>query len=117
MGKITGLSAGCSELTMAVANRAARLLLIGVGPHARRTYLPQLMKLGPALGAGLAAVVELESRRQEAGAICGQHGTNARRCFVRPFEGKLPAEVRRKLDALVVEEEINAVIISTEPLV
>ena len=95
----------------------ASVLLIGLGLHARRTYLPDLMKLGPRMGARLVAVVELESQRGATVEACHRNRTEARQCFLEPFEGELPEHVRRRLDALVIEERINAVIISTEPLV
>ncbi len=95
----------------------ANVLLIGLGPHARRTYLPHLMRLGPEMGARLVAVVELESRRDETAGACWANGVEAELCFVKPFNGELPEEVRQRLDAMVAELGINAVIISTEPLV
>ncbi len=98
----TTLVADC-HLTLP-ASRVANVLLIGVGPHARRTYLPHLMRLATELGVRLAAVAELDLRQgEETGAACERHWSPAWRCFVRPFDGELPAEVRRGLDALVVE--------------
>ena len=99
------------------ASHVASIMLIGIGPHARRTYLPHLMKLGPELSTRLAAVVELESQRDETMSICERYRSDASQIFVKPFNAELPAEVRQELDGLVERERINAVIISTEPLV
>ncbi len=95
----------------------ANVLLIGLGPHARRTYLPHLMRLVPEMGARLAGVVELETRRNETAEILRANRTIASQCFVKSFTGDLPDGVQRQLDSMVAELQINAVIISTEPLV
>jgi len=97
--------------------QVSMVLLIGLGPHARRTYLPHLTKLGRELRARLVGVVELESRRDETVSVCRQRGAEAAACFVNSFGRAMPEETRRQLDAMVAELEINAVIISTEPLV
>ena len=95
----------------------ANVMLIGLGPHARRTYLPHLMRLGPEMGARLAAVVELETRRNESAEILRANRAIATQCFVKSFTGDLPDGVQRQLDKMVKELQINAMIISTEPLV
>jgi predicted dehydrogenase len=119
METITQSNVVCSEWSIIARKQSARVMLIGVGPHARRTYLPHLMKmkLGLESGAQLAGVVELDSRRDETVSVCLEHGATAEQCFVQPFAGALPEEVKWELDALVEQKRINAVIISTEPLV
>jgi len=75
------------------------------------------MRLGPEIGAHLAAVVELGSRRDETISACRENDAVLEPYFVDPFQGDLPADVHRILDAIVAEQLVNAVIISTEPLV
>ncbi len=96
---------------------AGNLLLIGMGPHARRTYLPHIQKHSNRYNVRLSAVVELESRRSEVEALCGQLGISPAQLFVSPFRSnRMPADVCDQLDALVARHGVNGVIISTEPL-
>ncbi|MFF8035208.1 Gfo/Idh/MocA family oxidoreductase [Streptomyces sp. NPDC016626] len=95
------------------------LLVIGVGPHARRSHLP-------ALAAGQAAGL--------VGTICGVDVLGAANVvvaydaddgprsvpvtLVEPFDSRertLPDGVRRTLDDLVARRGIDAVVVSTEP--
>jgi predicted dehydrogenase len=96
---------------------AARVLVIGVGPHAQRTYLPHLIKLHALLGAQIGGLVELEERRNQTIDLCLSGGITPSLLFVSQFRNELPSGVCADLDRIVSEEHINAVIISTEPLV
>ncbi len=94
-----------------------QLMLIGVGPHAVRFYLPALAAARPHFGVTIAATVELEGqseRTQAALAACGH--ADATVIEVPPFEGILPAVTASRLDAVCGELGIGSVIVATEPM-
>ncbi|MFO0878130.1 MAG: Gfo/Idh/MocA family oxidoreductase [Gemmataceae bacterium] len=92
------------------------LLLAGVGPHARRFYLPAIAALGPRHGVGLAAVVELEAGRASATRALQETGLSAEVLTVPRFETELPAEARQTLDAAADRLRPAALVIATDPL-
>jgi hypothetical protein len=65
----------------------------------------------------LAAVVELEGCRRQTEATLQIHALAPELLYVDPFEGTVPTAVREQLDGVIERNRINAVIISTEPLV
>jgi predicted dehydrogenase len=95
----------------------SNILLVGLGPHARRTYATHLLEQGRRYTARLSAIVELASVRPATEAFCRERGISAERVYVEPFTAReMPAEVWARLDTLVVGHRINAMICSTEPL-
>lgn len=50
------------------------LMIAGVGPHARRFYLPAIAALGPRYGIRLVAALELESGRDAATRALAENG-------------------------------------------
>jgi predicted dehydrogenase len=100
-----------------VAAPASNVILVGLGPHARRTYAPHMRKLGSRLNARLCAVVELASAREETESFLQAAGFAAERLYVPPFPpGGMPPEVSHALDGLVRRHGARGVIVSTEPL-
>lgn len=94
-----------------------RLMIVGVGPHATRFYLPALAASGPEFGVAVVAAVELEGqgpRAREALATSGH--SDATVIEVPPFEGLLPAATASHLDAVCGELGIGSVIVATEPM-
>lgn len=92
------------------------LMIAGVGPHARRFYLPAIAKLGPRYGIRLVAAIELESGRAIAATALAKHGLNAEIHTVSRFEAEMPADARRSLDALGDRLRPSALIVATDPL-
>lgn len=97
----------------------ANVLLIGLGPHAQRTYIPSLQALGKELPVAVKAVVELESY-PVASTMPTLFGRQARGIITIQtppctHDLQLSAQVTRQLDAAVAQQHINAVIIATPP--
>jgi len=96
----------------------ARILLIGCGPHALRIYLSALKNSWDKIGTELKAVVELQNKKEETVLIVDKYFANVEYIFVKPFTSstKLPPLVQKKLNTIVKKNEINGVIIATDPL-
>lgn len=92
------------------------LLLAGVGPHARRFYLPAIATWGPRYGVRLVAAIELESGRATAERALMEHHLPAEIVTVPRFEFDMPAETRHRLDALADRLHPRALIVATDPL-
>jgi len=95
---------------------AARILLIGIGPHARRTYIPHVALLSETRPVKLCAGVDIEANEISLRAWAVDQGMREELFFVPAFTTLMPAWVELDLDRLVERHGINAVIISTEPL-
>ncbi len=94
------------------------ILLIGLGPHAQRTYVRHTHELAQrdGLAVRLSGIVELESERERIDALVCSQELDADTLFVSPFTEELPANVESELNRITDQRGINAVIISTEPL-
>ena len=110
------LSTRTSKNLAAAFSDECRILLVGVGPHARRTYIPHLRRLADHHNTALLAVVDLEASRETVHTYAAEHDVSAELHFVPPFTDRMPPEVEIQLDRLADRLRINAVIISTEPL-
>jgi hypothetical protein len=92
-----------------------RVILIGCGPHAKRIHLPALRKLNQL---DLALVVDLKAQEADVrDAVVSHWGTGPKMWFIDPFVDTIPAGLRDRLSAFVIEKNIRGVIIATEPLV
>ena len=94
-----------------------RFLLIGVGPHAKRTYVKHLKILEGNGRAELACAVDIEQKRDELTQYRDAHFPMVEMLFVPPFTTAMPARIAAKLDDVVTRLQISCVIISTEPQV
>lgn len=97
------------------------ILVIGIGPHARRTHLPALAA-GQARGlVGTISGVDIrDTRGSGSSADTTGHGGPVPLTLVDRFDPtsrRLPEPVRRVLDDLVRERRIDAVVVATEPAV
>ncbi|MCW3463987.1 Gfo/Idh/MocA family protein [Chitinophaga nivalis] len=97
--------------------KTVNLIVIGVGPHSKRIYLPALMQLRTTCPLNISLVIDL---KQEAAGV--QQYLTAKdyrlpALFVDPFKEVLPADLRLTLDTFVQENDIDGVIIATEPSV
>lgn len=97
-------------------NPSRTLMIAGVGPHARRFYLPTLASLGPHYGVRLVAAVELESGRVGAVQALSENGLDAQILTVGRFESDMPADTRQALDAAADRLRPRALIVATDPL-
>lgn len=91
----------------------SNVLLVGLGPHAQKVYLPWLVEHGERYSAKLAAVVDLEQKQEETLAFLSARGVSPQTLFLK--HAQTTAADFKQLDKLVNELHINAIIISTEP--
>lgn len=96
--------------------KQARLILVGCGPHARRIYLPALAKLRKLTGLELLLVIDLEPMRETVNAALSQYGLKPQVLFIEPFDGEMPELLQRTLSEFTSGQQVNGVIIATEPL-
>lgn len=96
------------------------LLLIGLGPHAKRIYYPVCAKDGLNLDFKIVHAVDLDTKKEDITGYFKQNGypaievtylsENQKSC------NKLSSEVAGLLDEIIKTKDISGVIISTEPL-
>lgn len=96
------------------------IMLIGCGPHAKRVYIPKLKEIENEFKIKLKAVVELKEKEEEVRKFTSNYFENIEYIFTEKFESKykqsLPKEIENRLDNIVKKENINSVIIATDPL-
>jgi len=93
-----------------------RFLLIGLGPHSKRIYLPFIKENGQKLSLSIALGVDVKEKKEQAQNIINQVGVNIEQLeFVPRFSHTMPDEVKKLLSTRVHELKIDAVIIATEP--
>jgi hypothetical protein len=93
-----------------------RFLLIGIGPHAKRTYIPHLKTLEAEGRAVLVAAVDVQENQYSLTKYQQQICPNVELHFVPPFTTDMPTYVALKLTQLVIRLDVSFVIIATEPL-
>lgn len=92
-------------------------LLVGVGPHATRFYLPALARMAREGRCTLAGAVELEGKGPGTmAALAGAAFAGAEVILVPGFEGEMPPAARALLDRMAEKARLDAVIVATEPL-
>ncbi|HSH55237.1 MAG TPA: Gfo/Idh/MocA family oxidoreductase, partial [Candidatus Limnocylindrales bacterium] len=93
------------------------IMLIGCGPYAKHIYLPALAEQNDSYRLNLTVVVELESQKafvEEAVKGLGPVKLVLTKKFKNPYS--LPTRLVAELNKAVAENNIDGVIISTEPL-
>ncbi|KIO75994.1 hypothetical protein TH53_17390 [Pedobacter lusitanus] len=96
---------------------AIRIILIGVGPHSKRVYLPALAKLKKKFDVEISLAIDVKSEARKIEQHFEKHDYIINTLFIDPFTGALPADLSNDLTRFVSENHINAVIIATEPSV
>jgi hypothetical protein len=99
-----------------VVDSSRPLMLAGVGPHARRFYLPAIAELGPRHGVRLVAAVELEAGHAAAARALAENGLAAEILTVERFEAEMPTAARQALDRIADRLRPQALIVATDPL-
>ncbi|QNK62377.1 Gfo/Idh/MocA family oxidoreductase [Pedobacter sp. PAMC26386] len=94
-----------------------RIILIGIGPHSKRIYLPALANLKQKFRVEISLAVDVRSKAKKVRHHFEKQGYNIKTLFIEPFSEKLPDDIRSALSQYVIENKINAVIIATEPSV
>lgn len=97
--------------------KTANVLLIGVGPHARRIYVPALFTFASDLPVRLVAAVDLERQKDTIDTYLQEQGYALEMLYLDSFDAAagIPDHARALLDALVKKFDIQGVVISTEP--
>ncbi|PVI01086.1 hypothetical protein DM02DRAFT_487660, partial [Periconia macrospinosa] len=91
-------------------------LLVGIGPFAKRSYLPRLKSLEASGRAVLAAAIDLEENQGDLEKYRESTCPTTEFLYLAPFTTQMPHTVASKLTSLVHRLRISCVIISTEPL-
>jgi hypothetical protein len=97
--------------------KTVNLLVIGVGPHARRIYVPALFTFASGFPIRLVAAVDLKRQKDTVDAYLKEQKYEMEMLYLDYFDAAagIPDHVRTKLDALVKKFDIQGVVISTEP--
>ncbi|MGY0040139.1 Gfo/Idh/MocA family oxidoreductase [Pedobacter sp. NJ-S-72] len=96
---------------------AIRIILIGIGPHSKRVYLPALAKLKEKFDLEILLTIDVKSESEKVKRHFEKHGYVINTLFIDPFAVQLPEALKAELNHFVSENDINAVIIATEPSV
>ena len=94
----------------------ARVLIVGIGPHARTFYLPAFRELEAAGAVMVAGLVDIEPERGFLDGWLAERSYGWPRRFLPAFSGIMPEDCEASLDAFVAETGADAVVISTDPL-
>lgn len=97
----------------------SNIMLIGLGPHAKRIYYPICKKDGKKHGFKLVYCVDLLEKKDDIEKYFNEFGKTDIR-YLKSDEktyGKLHQRVQNDLDKIIRERKIQGVIIATEPLV
>lgn len=97
-------------------SRKVRTLLIGVGYHAKRIYIPYLKTDNKAM---LVACLDLDDSRDRVESLIKENFGSAVTCYFtkeKKISDKLKKNELEQLNKIVNDHKIEAVIISTEPL-
>ena len=99
--------------------KTINVLLIGVGPHARRIYVPALFTFASNLPIRLVAAVDLKRQKTTVDTYIQEQGHELEMLYLDPFDtaSGIPDHIRAALDSLVKKFDIQGVVISTEPTV
>jgi hypothetical protein len=101
------------------AKKSINLMVIGVGLHAQKVYLPALKKLQAHYDVSIKVGIDLVASEKSIHEYLQKNNMFFPLRFIHSFKSKqqLPNELANELTAYVKIYDINAVIISTEPLV
>ncbi|HVC36264.1 MAG TPA: Gfo/Idh/MocA family oxidoreductase [Candidatus Dormibacteraeota bacterium] len=99
--------------------KTVNVLLIGLGPHARRIYVPALFAFASDLPVRLVAAVDLKRQKDTINTYLQEQDHELEMLYLDSFDPKagIPDHARVILDALVEKFDIQGVVISTEPTV
>lgn len=97
--------------------KTVNVLLIGVGPHARRIYVPALFAFASDLPVRLVAAVDLKRQKDTVDTYLHDQGYALEMLYLDSFDAAagIPGHFKAELDRLVKKFDIQGVVISTEP--
>ena len=91
------------------------IIEIGIGPHAKRVYVPAIIKLSQTYNIELSLAIDLKEKEEDVKSYFSSVSIAPQLLFVDPFDGDLPQDLKKALNDFVKVNQIQAVIISTEP--
>lgn len=94
-----------------------RIILVGIGPHSKRVYLPALTQLKQKFEVEISLAIDIKPEASNIAHHFEKNDYQIKTLFIDPFTGQLPGALRDDLNEFVKENNINAVIIATEPSV
>jgi len=94
-----------------------RIILIGIGPHSKRVYLPVLTNLRKKFKVEILLAIDVKSEEKKIRHHFEKNDYKVNTLFIDPFTGQIPETLKAELDQFVNDNDINAVIIATEPSV
>jgi len=92
-----------------------KLLIIGIGPHARTMYIPLIEDLKKDIPIDLECVVEVKGKEEQTYEFFKNYAKPKKFVYIEQFVNDMPPKVRSKLDKCVQKYGINTIIISTSP--
>jgi predicted dehydrogenase len=95
------------------------LLVIGIGPHSKRVYLPAIKKLSSKHKVKIVYGLELLEKKNHVSEFLEKNNYSFPVLYIKGFDKNrsLPTSLKNKLNKLVSDEKIDGVIIATEPMV
>ena len=105
-----------TPVSLPTQRQAIRVMIVGVGPHAQRTYIPHLKRLAARFAVSLPVVVDVQAKEVALRKYFADTLPEVEFLFAPKFQDVMPDATRQDLDRLVRQHRINAVIVSTEPL-
>ncbi|KXS95010.1 hypothetical protein AC579_9309 [Pseudocercospora musae] len=92
-----------------------RFMLVGIGPHAKRTYIKHFKDLAAERRGEIVAAVDLVANRNQMERYAKEHLPKAELILVPQFAHSMPMDVQDRLTAVVRVLQIDCIIVSTEP--
>jgi len=95
------------------------ILLVGLGPHAKRIYFPIIKTSGKNINAKISLIVDLEEKKEDIEKYLLASGEKIDTLYLSPEQKTydvLTKEIKKILDEKIKKLNINTVFISTEPL-
>ncbi len=102
-----------------IIEKEVNIMLIGCGHHARRIYVPYIIEASKTRPVKICAVIDVLSEKTKIKDVLNNLGVHAETIFIEDSNSPdtdLHEELVRKMNLLVSTLNINAVIISTDPL-
>ncbi|MCB9798559.1 Gfo/Idh/MocA family oxidoreductase [Candidatus Nomurabacteria bacterium] len=97
--------------------KTVNVLVIGVGPHARRIYVPAFFKLAKDYPVKLVAAVDISPQKDLIDNYITDNEYDMEMLYLDPFDPSrsIPKSSMEALDDLTIRHNINGVVIATEP--
>ncbi|KXS94338.1 hypothetical protein AC578_4407 [Pseudocercospora eumusae] len=92
-----------------------RFMLVGIGPHAKRTYIKHFKDLAAEGRGEIVAAVDIVANRNQVERYAMEHLPQAKLILVPQFAHSMPMDVQDQLNAAVQILQIDCIIVSTEP--